>query len=119
MAIARNDNDIVFVNIGGVPADLGIWSASSGGSLIGSGTPTFTPAPAVGDTVTFVANSIELEVPNGDLENFGSDRAVDGIINSTVYVSLHSAHPTLSNQITADGADRKFILTSAWTVSAN
>lgn len=119
MAVARNNAALTFTNISAVPTHLGLWSASTSGTLKGSTPATITPTPSVGDTVTFAVNSIAVEIPNGELTNSGSDDAVDGFIANTLYVGLHTASPTTANQITVDGDDRKTIATSGWTVSTS
>ena len=119
MAVARNNSQIVFANISASPTVLALWSAATGGVLKGSTPITWSPVPGVGDNALIPVNSIAIEIPNGELTNSGSDDAVDGLIASTLYIGLHTASPpTASNQITADGDDRKSIATSGWTVSA-
>lgn len=118
MAIARNNVAVSFVNVGGVPTHLGLWSASSGGELKGSTDTSITPTPSSGDTVTYAVNQISVNIPNGELTNSGSDDAVDGFIANTLHVALHSAAPTSGNQLTADDDDRKPLTTVQWTVSA-
>ena len=119
MAFARNTNAISFANVQEVPTDLGIWTASNGGSLLGSSTATITPTPVVGDTVTFDALEIEIEIPDGEFTDDGSNKAVDGFISGTVYLALHTDSPTTSNQVSVDSNNRKSIASGGWTVTNN
>ena len=119
MAFARNNNAIIFANISAVPTHLGMWTNITGGSLLGSDNATITPTPAVGDTVTFDANTIEIEIPDGELTDEGSNKAVDGFILGGIYLALHTGSPTTSNQVDVDGDIRKEIAANQWTVTDN
>ena len=117
MAFARNNNAIIFANVSAVPTHLGMWTGLNSGSLLGSDNATITPTPAVGDTVTFDANTIEIQIPDGELTDEGSNKAVDGFIRDDIYLALHTGSPTTSNQVDVDGNVRNLI--NQWTVTDN
>ena len=102
------------------PTHVGLFATSDGTVFLGSSALTDdVDAPTTGAAVSFAANALEIEVPDGELASQGSNRAVNGIINGTVYVSLHSASPgsTGTNELSGNGYARVAIASSAWTVS--
>ena len=130
MSIARNNASIEFDEATGTfsakPQWVGINTAASGsGNFVGKGEITTAEnayaTPTAGRTVVFEANALEIEIPDGDLTQYGSDLAVDGVIISVLYLMLHSAEPNTngSNELTsAGGYSRAQIPISLWTVTA-
>lgn len=104
MAVARTGIQVVFENIGAVPTVMGVWDASIGGG--GGG------VEGLGD-----GNYLPHAVDRGSNREWVED-AVDGLVAWTLYVAQHTgSSPTVVNQVTADGDDRKSVATGEWTVT--
>ena len=126
MAVARNNIVITF------PTPSAEWDVTHWGLFLHStdndpedfalgdnlGSPQTIPA---GSTVTFPISNISITIPNGDATNVGSDRAVDGFIAGTLYLSLHGSNPgsTGAGEISGGNYSREPITSSQWAVTAS
>ena len=74
-------------------------------------------APVSGATVRFAAGDLTIDLSGGDLTDSGWQRALQGLLADTVYISLHTSTPASSNELTGNGYGRASMALAAWTIS--
>ena len=100
----------------GVPRRLGVFTASTGGTYLGGSQTGVGAAPEQNATVSAAIGAVQIEIPAGMLSDAGAREAVNGIVDMTLHVSLHTdaAGTTSSNELSGDAYAR--IAVSAWIV---
>ena len=93
MANGTNDNAIVWSGLpaGTDPTHAGMWTALTGGTFIG-GRAITTNVPG-GTSFRLAAGALDINLTTGDLSEPGNRRAIAGVIDGGIYVSLHTSSP--------------------------
>lgn len=124
MSVARNSAAITFGPPTAnwlAPTHGGVWTAETGGMLIGwSPLTTAVAVPQTGASVTIPIGSVSVTIPHsGEFTEDGADRAITGWLTGSTYASLHSAAPTDTgaNELSGNGYARQQITWGAPTAS--
>ena len=104
------------------PTHFGLWSSASSSSstaFLGSTPVTGTvSAPEADSVVQFAIDALTVTVPNGEFTDVGVNKMINGLVESMVYVSLHSASPGSdgSNELSGSAYARVSVSsgTSGW-----
>lgn len=100
------------------PTHYAIWDSASAGTRLSGDQLTGTPAaPATDNVVRFAATELTISLTGGDLTNSGQIAALNGFLAGTRYISLHTAAPSASNELTGGGYARAPIAFSDWTIT--
>ena len=124
MASAVNINVIQFPTPGaewGRPSDYGLWTASSGGTFLGSDSLTSTvSAPPSGSDVEFAAGALTIEIPNGEFSAAGARIALVAYLSNgtgTSTLADGGTTITITDSTTATGIESGTNLQSGIYVS--
>lgn len=127
-ARAKNNAVITFPTPSGTwqdPTHFGLWnhvSNTASTNYLGSSALTGNPsAPESGAVVSFATNALVISISGGELADEGAKEAINGIVDSSIYLSLHTADPgsTGANEFTSSSSPsygRAVITSSQWTV---
>ena len=118
MATARNTAAFDFPTPTGTqqdPTQVSIMTAATGGTeLYRDDLDADVDAPTDGATVRFAAGVLIIEIPNGDATTAGAIRALEGLLDGTVYVRLLQASNT---ELSGNGYARVARALSTWTIA--
>ena len=125
MAVMTNDSIISF------PSPTGTWSvpthfavlfsqttAISSSAFVITGTlPSGLAAPASGDTVQFAASQLSITITGDELTERAWKIMLDTWAGASRYVSLHTASPTASNELSGSSYARAQVTRDDWTIT--
>ena len=96
----------------------GFWTALAGGTFLGGKAITANVAAlGAGERYRFPATMLEITANEGDFNDAMANRALDGMIAGTLYISIHDSDPGTTGANEIAGATRQSIAAAGWTES--